>query len=515
MLRQDDTYIFLLQRSENNFEILRFTFISIEISMKKYYCLFLILFVLSLAFESCEVQDDNEVPQSIAVQNFIWKGLNLYYLWQKEVPNLADTRFTNQNNLNAFLHGFQNPGTLFQQLLNKPRSLFSPEETIDRFSVLFADYNELEGILSGTTKNNGADIGLYYKDASQTSIFGVVRYVLPNSDAANKNVQRGTIFYAIDGNALTNQNYVSLLSNDSYTINLADYANGDITPNGQAIQLQKTILSENPVYKATVINSGSRKIGYLMYNGFYPSYESQLNATFAFLKSEGITDFVLDLRYNSGGSVATATRLASMITGQFANQIFAKEQWNAKLEARFNATNSATTTNLFTNRLGTNESVASLNFTKIYILTAKSTASASELIINGLKPYIDVVQIGDKTTGKNVGSITLYDSPAFSKQGSNASHRYAMQPIVLKIVNKLGFGDYTTGLEPNLFLKEDLGNLGVLGENEPLLNLAINTILANGRTSIKQPEKVFEAIKDIQITSLLKQEMYVDEFLDK
>ena len=72
----------------------------------------------------------------------------------------------------------------------------------------------------------------------------------------------------------------------------------------------------------------------------------------------------------------------------------------------------------------------------MYVLTTKSSASASELLINGLKPYIDVIQIGDVTTGKNVGSVTLYDSPNFGTQNRNPSHRYAMQPIVLKIVDK-------------------------------------------------------------------------------
>ena len=112
-----------------------------------------------------------------------------------------------------------------------------------------------------------------------------------------------------------------------------------------------------------------------MYNGFYPNYESQLNAAFGNLKAQNITELVLDLRYNSGGSVATATRLASMITGQFQNQIFAKEQWNAKIEDYYNASNPSGLFNLFTTKLGNNETISSLNLTKIYILTTKSTAS--------------------------------------------------------------------------------------------------------------------------------------------
>lgn len=481
--------------------------------MKNYRYAIYYLLAIALVLQSCEVQDDNKVPNDIAINNFVWKGLNLYYLWQADVPNLADDQFANQSDLNDFLYGYSRPEDLFQQLLNKPRSLYpNPGEAIDRFSVIFSDYNELEGILSGTTKTNGAEFGLYYKDDSQSSIFGVIRYILPNSDAATKNVQRGEIFYAINGVTLTPENYNALLLNNTYTMNFANYDSGNITPNGQSVTLIKSVISENPVYLTTVINSGTHKIGYLSYNGFYPNYESQLNAAFNNLKSQNISDLVLDLRYNSGGSVATATRLASLITGQFTNQVFAKEQWNDKLEDYFNASNPSALLNLFTNKLGNNETLASLNLNKVYVLTTKSSASASELVINGLKPYINVVQIGDVTSGKNVGSITMYDSPSFSKSGINTNHRYAMQPIVLKIVNKVGFGDYTSGLQPNTLLKEDFGNLGILGNtDEPLLKEAIDQIITGGRPRPQKRIRSFETFKDNRTIARLKSEMYVDE----
>lgn len=471
-------------------------------------------FLICFSFQSCEKDDSNSVPKEIAIQNFIWKGLNQFYLWQNEVPNLSDTKFANQNELNSFLYGYTNADDLFQDLLNKPKSKFPADgEAIDRFSVLFPDYDILEGILSGTTKNNGVEMGLYYKDASQTSVFGVVRYILPNSDASNKNIHRGDVFYGVNGETLTVSNYRTLLGNDSYTLNLANYDNGNITPNGQSVSLTKTVLSENPVLLNTVINSGTHKIGYIVYNGFYPNYESQLNDAFGTLKAQGITELVLDLRYNSGGSIATATRLASMITGQFNNQIFAKEQWNAKLEDYFSTNNPQTLLNLFTNTINTNATINNLNLSKVYVLTTKSTASASELVINGLEPYIDVIQIGDVTIGKNVGSITLYDSPTFSKEDINPSHRYAMQPLVLKIVNKVGFGDYINGLQPDTFLKENFSNLGILGDqNEPLLSTAIARIVGGGRLLPQQPTKVYQELKESSLEKILETEMYLNEF---
>lgn len=476
--------------------------------------LFLVLIISTVFSISCEVQDENAVPESIQAQNFVWKGLNLYYLWQTDVPDLGDNRFINQQDLNTFLSQYADPKNLFQNLLNKPISQYpTPGTAIDRFSVIFSDYTQLEGILSGNTLNNGAEIGLYYKDNTQTDVFGVVKYVLPGSDAANKNVHRGDIFYAIDGTSLNANNYRDLLAPNSYILNLADYAGGNITPNGQNVSLTKSVISENPVFITRVIESGTHRIGYLMYNGFYPNYESALNQAFAQLKAAGITELVLDLRYNSGGSIATATRLASMITGQFAGQLFAKEQWNAKIESYYNAHGwSNQFYDLFTSTLGNGEVIQSARLNKIWVLTSKATASASELVINGLKPYIYVTQIGDWTVGKNVGSITLYDSPNFSKTGVSSKHKYAMQPLVLKIVNKDGFGDYLNGLEPNIEYKEKPGLMGILGQSdEPLLELALQNITGAGRLSIA-PSGEYKAVKDQRLEVQLQSEMYKDNF---
>ena len=242
-----------------------------------------------------------------------------------------------------------------------------------------------------------------------------------------------------------------------------------------------------------------------MYNGFYASYDNQLNTVFGSFQSQNVTDLVIDLRYNSGGSINTATKLASMITGQFTGQVFAKQQWNAKAQSYYLSNNPGSLENKFMGGLN------SLQLNKVYILTSKSSASASELLINCLKPFINVVQIGDITTGKNVGSITLYDSPNFGKSNVNPSHKYAMQPIVLKIVNKDNFGDYTTGISPTTLFQEDAGSLGVLGNNdEPLLNIAINQITGSGKISSQVPLATARDFTDSKSINPLLSEMYLD-----
>jgi carboxyl-terminal processing protease len=464
--------------------------------MKKIVISLLLLCLLSIPF-GCEDMDDNAVPSELQIKDFIWKGMNLYYLWQADVSDLADDRFANQTQLNTFLETFENPTTLFNAL--------RVNTSIDRFSVIYSDYSVLEGVLSGNTLNNGMDYGLRYKSGSTTDIYGWVRYIIPNSDAAAKPVARGNIFYAINGTPLTIDNYRTLLANETYTVNFADFDGGNITPNGQSVTLTKTALAENPILLSNVITQNDKKIGYLMYNGFFPSFDNQLNTVFGDFISQGVTHLVLDLRYNSGGSVNTATKLASMITGQFSGQLFARQQWNAKAQAYFQANNPGSLENKFIGGLN------SLNLNKVYVLTTKSSASASELVINCLKPYINVIQIGDVTAGKNVGSITLYDSPTFAKQNVNPNHKFAMQPIVLKIVDKNGFGDYTAGISPTFLLPENLNDLGILGNvNEPLLNAAINQIIANGRMMPQVPSVIERDFTDAKAINPLRTEMYID-----
>ena len=473
----------------------------------KFSLLFVVLFVFTF-FIGCQKDQDDIIqpsPTNLEVQNFIWKGLNQYYLWQADVPNLADNRFANQTALDAFLVNYKVPKDLFDALRVSP--------TIDRFSWMVDDYVTLEQSLQGTSKNNGVEFGLSYKPNSTTEVFGYVKYIIPGSDAATKDIRRGEMFTAVNGTQLTVSNYESLLfgTNDSYTLTMADYNGTTINSNGKTVILTKTTLTENPILIKNVITVGTKKIGYLMYNGFYADFDLQLNNAFGDFKAQGITDLVLDLRYNSGGSVRTATYLASMITGQFTGKVFAKQQWNSKINAYFEKEDPNGLRNFFTDKIGST-AINSVNMSKVYFLTTKSTASASELIINGLKPHINVVQIGDVTTGKNVGSVTLYDSPDFTAKNRNANHKYAMQPIVLKIVNSDGFGDYFNGLTPTHELKETISTFGVLGnENEPLLKLAIAKITGTGKMTTQSTGKQFEFFKDSKSMNPFGNQMYLEK----
>ena len=432
----------------------------------------LLLITISTLFVSCfEDLDDNiQTASDLDIENFIYRGLNYFYLYKADTPELANDNFANQGELNTFLNSFETPESLFSFLK-------SPQ---DRFSLLVANYNELEDALNGVSLNNGMEFGLVYYPNNSSNVFGYIRYVLPGTDAESKNLERGMIFNSIDGQQLTDTNFSGLLSLNSYEIGLATFDGTAITPTGESIALVKQQYTENPILIAETLTVQGQKIGYLMYNAFTRDFDSQLNGVFAQFKADAITNLVIDLRYNGGGSVETAIDLSSMITGQFYNQVFANEEWNTDRQAEY------ASPKLFDNQIFTGEAINSLNLTKAYVLTTKRSASASELVINGLNPYIDMMQVGDTTTGKYQASFLLYDAPApnFSKSQANPGHTYAMLPLVFKTSNAIGFTDYVEGLFPDIQLKENYTNLGVLGDvNEPLLAAALNDIL-----SIPQPQ---------------------------
>ncbi len=427
--------------------------------------IFIPFLIVSVLFVSCfEDADDNLQPAAtIDIQNFIYRGLNYFYLYKADTPELANDAFAGQEELDDFLNNYDSPETLFDYLT-------SPQ---DRFSGLYSDYTLIENALSGITLSNGMEFGLVYYPDGSSNVFGYVRYVLPNTDAQMQGIKRGDLFTTIDGQQLNENNYNDLLAPNSYTIGLATYDGTDFTSTGVTATLNKTQYNENPVYRAQTLDINGEKIGYLMYNGFIREYDTELNNAFSQFKADGVTSLVLDLRYNGGGSVETATDLASMITGQFNDQIFYKEFWNEDRQPEF-AENG-----VFDNSISNGNTTNSLNLSQVYILTTRRTASASELVLNGLRPYIDAVQVGDTTTGKFQASFLLYDAPApqFSRNEANPNHTYAMLPLVFKTSNAAGNTDYNDGLFPQIPMQEDYFNLGQLGDpNEPFLAAALNEI---------------------------------------
>ncbi|MGJ8685183.1 MAG: S41 family peptidase [Nonlabens sp.] len=443
--------------------------------MIKSYKSLIILCLTALVTVSCFKDNDDSFASSTSVKNFVYRGMQAFYLYKPDVPELANDRFATVEELEDFHSVYDTPEEFFESLVfDRPFT--------DRFSVIVNDYVALEQLFAGTTLNNGMEFGLVGESGSATNVWGYVRYVLPNSSASAQNVERGMIFNEVDGIQLTRDNFRVLLAPNSYTIGLADLNAGVATGNGMTITLDKSSLTENPVFKTEIIDQGAQKIGYLMYNSFTANFDEELNNAFGVFQAAGVTHLVLDLRYNGGGSVNTSIILGSLISGQPTSDVFSTEEWNPDVQAALQNSQPDRLTNFFKTSTNAGSTLNTLGLSKVHVITTGSSASASELVIAALEPYVDVIQVGDDTAGKFQASITLYDSSNFGRSGANPAHRYALQPLVLKSINNAGFTDYFNGLAPDIALQEDYSNLGILGDvNEPLLAACLQDIMTNGR----------------------------------
>ena len=467
-------------------------------------CFFLYIFLFSLLFTSCFEDNDDNGALASEINDFVWKGMNAAYLYKQEIPDLDNDRFNDSEEYASYLNDYTSPENLFESLIYE-------RDNIDKFSLIVDNYIELEQYLSGVSLSNGLNYGLVYLPNSNNEIFGYVRYVNNGSAADLANINRGDIFRSIDNIPLSIDNYSDLLSQEIYTVNFANYFNNDtedisddiIELNDINIELQKVPLIKNPVHHYSTLDYSGGKIGYLMYNQFVSNYDDYLKTIFSEFKSNSVDELILDLRYNPGGSINSAIVLASLITGQFENEIFNTEQWNNDIQNYWINNNPEYLINRFTTFQ------SSLSLSKVYILTTRSSASASELIINCLKPYINVVQIGTPTYGKYQASVTLYDSENFSNQNVNRSHNYALQPLVLKTLNVNGVTDYYNGINPDYEYEERAFDMGQVGDlNEPMLNFTLDII--ESRISLDLKPELFEYIDDNLKFEFLEREMYID-----
>jgi C-terminal processing protease CtpA/Prc len=501
--------------------------------MRKISYLLTSFLVLSITFYSCNKNDEiTPTPTPIVnnlekpINNFVWKGMNSWYNWQPNVVDLSDTKDDDFDAYNTYLNGYSTPDDLFYSLLFQ-------EGITDRFSWVVDDYVALNDSFQGISKSFGFRLQAVKINTAGDIVF-YVRYVAPSSidfpsPAFEAGIKRGDIINALDGVVLTESNYtatVSKLSNETVTLSIVSENNGDLTPISDKT-ITAVVLSEDPVYlKKVFTDINGEKVGYLVYNGFRSSYNDELNTAFAYFKSEGIQELVLDLRLNGGGSVLTSAYLASMIDASAGSETFAKLTFNAKHTDQSGSYSFQNTLNVYdanNTKIGEENINRLAGISKLYVLTSGSTASASEMIINGLRPFIPVKVIGTTTYGKNVGSITLYDSPSSdytNESSANSAHLYAMQPIVFQIYNKYDQSDYTNGFVPDILVEEFKYWDAILpfgDENEVVLKAALDDIRG---ISAKQAKSLkFSEIKEFGVSKLEKRfekEMYItDEFFNQ
>lgn len=405
------------------------------------------------------------------VNSWISENMEFWYLWNEELPSGLDRN--------------TDPESYFKSLLHKD----------DRFSWIQTNYRELLNSLQGISKEAGYEYVLYREKEGSTNVILQILYIKSGSPAEAEGLKRGDVISHINGQQLTTENYRSLLSatGEAHTVDFKPLLpREEKFGESKTLSLQPVEYSENPNYLHKVIEAGGKKIGYFVYNFFAGGtdaqpgkYDAETDAIFADFKSGGITDLVIDLRFNSGGSESSARNLASLIgRGVDRNKIFARRQYNAKVEETILNDENLGKDYLVTRFADEANNIGDqLSSGKVYILTSSRTASASELIINALKPFMEVVLIGSTTYGKNVGSISLFEE-------DDPRNAWGMQPIVVKVYNSLDQSDYGNGFTPDIIHEDNSLWLRPLGDpDEALLSQAIGHITGTSMLSRQDRER--------------------------
>lgn len=335
----------------------------------------------------------------------------------------------------------------FDSLLFKPIDRYSYPQTTALFTQFFAE---------GT--RTGYGYALAFADAAQTQL--LVRVVEPLSPVGMAGLRRGDKIVSIDGFTPA-----QIASGQLAGVSTVGVPRSFVVTNQAGVQRSFSVNSANfrlsPVLEARVLTAANgAKVGYLMYQEFISSGDAALVLAFNNFKAAGVSELVLDLRYNGGGSTTQARKLSSLIGGTgLDGQVFAQYRFNAKNVGRnFSQTFTASETALGTTPLD--------GLRRVFVITSPGTASASEMVINGLRPFKPVITIGSTTFGKP----------------------YAFQPreacgitysaVNLDIANKDGFSDYSAGFAPTCALGDDLNHQ--LGDPSELRTAAALSYITTG-----------------------------------
>jgi C-terminal processing protease CtpA/Prc len=423
-----------------------------------------VLFLGAVLFSSCKEDEDPRPVAEIAgtadtyVNSWIYENMSYWYLWNSQLPAHTDKNTDPESYFNSLLY------------------------SEDRFSWIQDNYQELLNSLQGISKEAGYEYVLYREKENSDNVLLQILYIKPASPAATSGLKRGDVITHINGQQITVDNYQGLLESirEDHTVqykplNVDNQTFEDV----KTVSLSAIQYAENPNYLHSIIESGGKKVGYFVYNFFAEGtdseqgiYDAEMDGIFAEFKSAGINELVLDLRFNSGGSEGSAKNLASLIgRGIDKNKVFLKREYNSQVKEAILNDNELGESFLVSNYVNKQNNIGNqLSSGRVYILTSSRTASASELIINALKPYMDVFLIGDTTYGKNVGSISLFEE-------KDPKNTWGLQPIVVKVFNSLDQSDYSAGFEPKVLDKDNSLFLYPLGDTrEALLGQALNQI---------------------------------------
>jgi carboxyl-terminal processing protease len=377
----------------------------------------LLLPIIFLAiFSSC--QKINTKREDLMARDSLYYVMKDWYYWYN-MPEAEGVTNVSKNN-------YSDPYKLLEAMRYKEK---------DRWSYILNN-EEYTALRTGTFVGHGFRIGL---DKPDNTGQARIAMIYKNSPLYSIGVRRGWIVKTINNTEVA----PILLSKDGDAYDkLIGASTAGITntfvfkpPVGPDVTIssQKIKLNVNTVLLYDTLHLSTGVTGHLVFESFFEPAPSELATAFAYFKANNIKDLILDLRYNSGGILDFAQTLASYIAGDSRQgSVFAKLSYNDKhQEANYTYPFKVTP--------------YSLSLSRLAVITTRSTASASEDVMNGLAPFVNVVSIGDTTNGKPTGM-----------NGWEFFNTYYIFPVTFEIVNKDNHGDFYGGIIPQKLVTDDI-----------------------------------------------------------
>lgn len=374
-------------------------------------------------------------PEFYDENTWIYGQMTVNYLWADEMPDEDSTDKSLE------------PLEYFNSLIRAEK---------DRYSYGKETYAEIGDYWNGNLES----YGFRYKQLADSSAYHmVVSLVLKGSPAEEAGLKRGDRIVRMDGEKLSSENTEELLDRNTAVFEV-------VTPEDSVVRLTltKRKFQIDPLQFYSIIEWGGKKVGYLVYTQFLFNYEEETRKVFDYFKQNGIDEMVMDLRFNPGGVTPNAEVIASLLGPDVGS---GTELFHA-LSNRYQQENNSGEDN---RRYFTRETANLSGLSRVFVLTSKSSASSSELVINCLRPYRPVITVGGNTYGKNVISTIISDD--------SGRYAFTLMPAwsaIFNVNNESSYGN-TTGIPADYPVEENVLPYRALGDpSETLLAKALEVI---------------------------------------
>jgi carboxyl-terminal processing protease len=389
--------------------------------MKRILLISILLIPLLYSCKKDPVPPPDEYTPEERARDGLYDLMKYVYLWYSTMPTVK-------------LSDYDSPEEILEALRYRPR---------DKWSFV-TDYESFMASMQGSFVGHGIRMSL----DNQNNVRVVTLY--EGSDLWPNGVRRGWIVMEINDTPIAP---IFISGNDAAYSTLLGPSTAGITnkflfqkPDGTTVTFSSTKASFtiNSVTATRVLDLTSGKTGYLSFETFIEPSKQELNEAFAYFKTNNVTDLIIDLRYNTGGYMDIAQQLSSLVLkAADTTKICYKLRYNNLVGPEWNESYKFVRT----------ESPLGLN--RVVFITTRSSASASEVVINSLKPYVSVTLVGDTTHGKPAG-MNIWGYPFPTNSNPNPTYRYVFAPITFEYVNVSDEGRFYEGIVPDVKAADDI-----------------------------------------------------------